>query len=234
MTSLDVHQCYVRATVGIGADGRLLHAGAAAGAWRNPAVAERIRELALGYITPETDIGPQDDEMRKLVEKYRAGAGGAPAGAGPAEAEPGHRAGPAQAQQPAQPAQPATGAISKPRPDRNTRRRRTMAMSWSTGNRTELGTGRRLGPRWRDAGRRRGGGGMTRLLSKGQADLLRLLGPNALPGPAGNGRPGRPGPGAASTSRRPGWRTPDSIDSVPHGTPLLAPHPPLLPHPNRA
>ena len=38
----------------------------------DPAVAGRIRELALGYLTPPEDIGPQDDEMRKLVEKYRA------------------------------------------------------------------------------------------------------------------------------------------------------------------
>ena len=38
----------------------------------NPAVARRIRDLALGYLTAPEDIGPQDDEMRKLVEKYRA------------------------------------------------------------------------------------------------------------------------------------------------------------------
>ena len=70
VTSLDVHQCYVRATVGVermdAFSMRVLPPEPG-----DPAVAERIRELALGYIIPETDIGPQDDEMRKLVEKYR-------------------------------------------------------------------------------------------------------------------------------------------------------------------
>ena len=70
VTSLDVHQCYVRATVGVermdAFSMRVLPPEPG-----DPEVAERIRELALGYITPETEIGPQDDEMRKLVEKYR-------------------------------------------------------------------------------------------------------------------------------------------------------------------
>ena len=70
VTSLDVHQCYVRATVGVermdAFSMRVLPPEPG-----DPAVAQRIRELALGYITPETEIGPQDDEMRELVEKYR-------------------------------------------------------------------------------------------------------------------------------------------------------------------
>ena len=70
VTSLPVHQCYVRATVGtermdaFSMRVRPPDPG-------DPAVAERIRELALGYLTPVDDIGPQDDELRKLVEKYR-------------------------------------------------------------------------------------------------------------------------------------------------------------------
>ena len=71
VTSLDVHQCYVRATVGVermdAFSMRVLPPVPG-----DPAVAQRIRELALGYLTPPEDIGPQDDEMRKLVEKYRA------------------------------------------------------------------------------------------------------------------------------------------------------------------
>ena len=71
VTSLDVHQCYVRATVGVermdAFSMRVLPPEPG-----DPAVAGRIRELALGYLTPPEDIGPQDDEMRKLVEKYRA------------------------------------------------------------------------------------------------------------------------------------------------------------------
>ena len=70
VTSLDVHQCYVRATVGTkrmdAFSMRVLPPEPG-----DPAVAERIRELALGYITPVDEVGPQDDEMRKLVEKYR-------------------------------------------------------------------------------------------------------------------------------------------------------------------
>ena len=70
VTSLPVHQCYVRATVGTermdAFSMRVRPPGAG-----DPAVAERIRELALGYLTPVGDIGPQDDELRKLVEKYR-------------------------------------------------------------------------------------------------------------------------------------------------------------------
>ncbi len=71
VTSLDVHQCYVRATVGTqrmdAFSMRVLPPEPG-----DPAVAERIRELALGYLTPPEDVGPQDDEMEKLVEKYRA------------------------------------------------------------------------------------------------------------------------------------------------------------------
>ena len=70
VTSLDVHQCYVRATVGVermdAFSMRVLPPEPG-----DPAVAGRIRELALGYLTPLEDIGPQDDEMRKLVERYR-------------------------------------------------------------------------------------------------------------------------------------------------------------------
>ena len=71
VTSLDVHQCYVRATVGVermdAFSMRVLPPEPG-----DPAVARRIRELAQGYLTPPEDVGPQDDEMRKLVEKYRA------------------------------------------------------------------------------------------------------------------------------------------------------------------
>ena len=71
VTSLDVHQCYVRATVGVERmDAFSMRVRPPEPG--DPAVAQRIRELALGYLTPPEDIGPQDEEMRKLVEKYRA------------------------------------------------------------------------------------------------------------------------------------------------------------------
>ena len=70
VTSLDVHQCYVRATVGTqrmdAFSMRVLPPEPG-----DPAMAGRIRELALGYLTPPEDIGPPDDELGKLVEKYR-------------------------------------------------------------------------------------------------------------------------------------------------------------------
>ena len=71
VTSLDVHQCYVRATVGVermdAFSMRVLPPEPG-----NPDVARRIRELALGYLTLVEDIGLPDDELGKLVEKYRA------------------------------------------------------------------------------------------------------------------------------------------------------------------
>ena len=70
VTSLDVHQCYVRATVGVermdAFSMRVLPPEPG-----NPDVAGRIRDLALGYLTPVEDTGPPDDETGKLVEKYR-------------------------------------------------------------------------------------------------------------------------------------------------------------------
>ena len=70
VTSLDVYQCYVRATVGIqrmdAFSMRVLPPELG-----SPAVARRIRDLALGYLTPVEEIGPQDNELGKLVEKYR-------------------------------------------------------------------------------------------------------------------------------------------------------------------
>ena len=70
VTSLDVHQCYVRATVGVermdAFSMRLLPPQPG-----NPDVARRIRDLALGYLTPVDDIGLPDDELGKLVGKYR-------------------------------------------------------------------------------------------------------------------------------------------------------------------
>ena len=70
VTSLDVHQCYVRATVGVqrmdAFSMRVLPPEPG-----NPQVAQRIRDLALGYLTPEDDIGLPDDELGKLLEKYR-------------------------------------------------------------------------------------------------------------------------------------------------------------------
>ena len=70
VTSLDVHQCYVRATVGVermdAFSMRVLPPEPG-----DPTVARRIRDLALGYLTLVEDIGLPDDEMGKLVEKYR-------------------------------------------------------------------------------------------------------------------------------------------------------------------
>ncbi len=70
VTSLPVHHCYVRATVGIE------RMDAFSMAVRppepgNPEVARRVRDEAMAYITPVGDIGPQDEELQALAEKYR-------------------------------------------------------------------------------------------------------------------------------------------------------------------
>ena len=70
ITSLPVHQCYVRATVGkermpaFSMKVRKPEAG-------NPAVAERIRSEAEGYVTAAQDIAQKDSGLLQLVDKYR-------------------------------------------------------------------------------------------------------------------------------------------------------------------
>ncbi|MCY4583449.1 MAG: hypothetical protein OXE50_11745, partial [Chloroflexi bacterium] len=70
ITSLPVHQCYVRATVGT----ERLEAFSMKVAKPEEGdadTAERIRALAEGYITSAGDIERRDAEMQDLVDKYR-------------------------------------------------------------------------------------------------------------------------------------------------------------------
>ena len=70
ITSLPVHHCYVRATVGkermpaFSMMVRKPEQGA-------PAIADRIRSEAEGYVTTARDIAERDSDLRDLVEKYR-------------------------------------------------------------------------------------------------------------------------------------------------------------------
>ena len=70
ITSLPVHQCYVRATVGreripaFSMKVRKPEPG-------DPAVAERVRSESEGYVTAARDIAEKDSGLTKLVEEYR-------------------------------------------------------------------------------------------------------------------------------------------------------------------
>ena len=70
ITSLPVHQCYVRATVG---KDRMeaFSMKVAKPEEGNAETAERIRVLAEGYITSASDIARRDAELQDLVEQYR-------------------------------------------------------------------------------------------------------------------------------------------------------------------
>ena len=70
ITSLPVHQCYVRATVG---KDRMeaFSMKVAKPEEGNAETAERIRALAEGYITSASDIAKRDAELQALVEQYR-------------------------------------------------------------------------------------------------------------------------------------------------------------------
>ena len=72
ITSLPVHHCYVRATVG---KERLPAFSMAVRPPQtgDPHVAERIRAAASSYVTPADEIAAQQAEDRKLVEEYREG-----------------------------------------------------------------------------------------------------------------------------------------------------------------
>ncbi|MXY96474.1 MAG: type IV secretion system DNA-binding domain-containing protein, partial [Gemmatimonadetes bacterium] len=70
VTSLDVHQCYVRATVGTE------RMDAFSMAVRppepgNPEVVRRIREEALAYLTTARDLELEESELRVLRDRYR-------------------------------------------------------------------------------------------------------------------------------------------------------------------
>ncbi len=70
ITSLPVHQCYVRATVGT----ERMDAFSMKVAKPEPGdadTAERIRDLAESYLTPASDIERRDAEMQDLVDRYR-------------------------------------------------------------------------------------------------------------------------------------------------------------------
>ena len=70
ITSLPVHQCYVRATVGTDR----MDAFSMKVAKPEPGdagTAERIRDLAESYLTPASDIERRDAEMQDLVDRYR-------------------------------------------------------------------------------------------------------------------------------------------------------------------
>ena len=70
ITSLPVHQCYVRATVGTERMDAFSMKVAKPEAG-DAAVAERIVAEAEGYITPARDIERRDAELQDLVDKYR-------------------------------------------------------------------------------------------------------------------------------------------------------------------
>ena len=134
VTSLDVHQCYVRATVGTqrmdSFSMRVLPPEPG-----NPDVARRIRDLALGYLTPPEDIGLPGRRDGEAGGEVPQGTGGATAGSRPGQGEPGQPAGPAQAPVPAQPAQQAAGAD----------RARTRSRGGGRRGAGRRGTERRLG-----------------------------------------------------------------------------------------
>ncbi len=70
ITSLPVHQCYVRATVGT----ERMDAFSMKVAKPEPGdadTAERTRDLAESYLTPASDIDRRDAEMQDLVDRYR-------------------------------------------------------------------------------------------------------------------------------------------------------------------
>ena len=71
ITSLPVHQCYVRATVGT----ERMDAFSMRVAMPEPGdagTAERIRDLAVNYITAAGDLERRDAELQDLVDRYRA------------------------------------------------------------------------------------------------------------------------------------------------------------------
>ena len=70
ITSLPVHQCYVRATVGTDRMEAFSMKVAKPEAGDAP-TAERIRALAEGYITSASDIERRDADLQDLVDKYR-------------------------------------------------------------------------------------------------------------------------------------------------------------------
>ena len=70
ITSLPVHQCYVRATVGTERMDAF-SMKVAKPERGDPERAERIRALAEGYVTTAWDIDESDADLRGLVDKYR-------------------------------------------------------------------------------------------------------------------------------------------------------------------
>ncbi len=70
ITSLPVHQCYIRATVGTERM-EAFSMKTAKPEPGDPETAERIRDLAEGYITSARDIERQDAALTDLVDRYR-------------------------------------------------------------------------------------------------------------------------------------------------------------------
>ncbi len=70
ITSLPVHQCYVRATVGTERMDAF-SMKVAKPETGDAETAERIRDLAESYLTPASDIERRDAEMQDLVDRYR-------------------------------------------------------------------------------------------------------------------------------------------------------------------
>ena len=70
ITSLSVHQCYIRATVGTDRM-EAFSMKVAKPEGGDAAAAERIRDLAEGYITPVGDIERRDAELKDMVDRYR-------------------------------------------------------------------------------------------------------------------------------------------------------------------
>ncbi|MDE2842715.1 MAG: type IV secretory system conjugative DNA transfer family protein, partial [Chloroflexota bacterium] len=70
VTSLDVHQCYVRATVGTERMDAFSMAVRPPEAG-NPEAARRIREEALAYLTTAKDLELEESELQALRDRYR-------------------------------------------------------------------------------------------------------------------------------------------------------------------
>ena len=70
ITSLPVHQCYVRATVGTERMDAF-SMKVAKPETGDADTAERLRDLAESYLTPASDIERRDAEMQDLVDRYR-------------------------------------------------------------------------------------------------------------------------------------------------------------------
>ena len=218
VTSLDVHQCYVRATVGVermdAFSMRVLPPEPG-----DPAVARRIRDLALGYLTPWRTSGFRTTNWgswwRSTARNWR-NSGRVRASAG--STRPARRPSPG----------PPTGA-TREASDRASRRPDRRRKPMRKGSRTMTRNGATVGKR---AAVNRTARGRWRNDTEVEPEPGRVAapaGPDALPGPAGTGCPGRPVPGRGLRGGGPAGGCRTSRLSAPRRA-VAGPHPPVLPH----